>query len=473
MIRRQSPCTDISADFDALLDESLPDIRLDEVRAHLAECDDCSAALVQHHGLRRILAAAPEPRAPQELCQRLTTIAGESSDRPLWMAGIGRGQLDSPRTRRKVRLATGSVAVLMVSVMVFGLGLVLAPTLPTVADVDAVASLEYDLSVGSGPVAGAVSAVQATSPHLLATTPQVDSPRLVSEIDWRVIDAHAARALLDHASEPTVGYRGVQRVVLGNGADFVVAAVEVSQPLGEPLTVTVLDRQGDPINSGLLSIRGGADQPVLPAGSVSFQQAPGGQISGVVTTVIEAHRSDGSLAARWWIAEALGLVMWSESFDTDQNVVRSAGFTSFAETSGESASSQLRLSLASQTVTGAHGRVCEDGFTCATDLAGLPLIELRADSAKHPMVVCALYGKGDVRVSVLMRRGHLGAQGPGYGLSPDRSVLSWQSGTVVYAVTTNGGPGVAKAVSDELPHEPAVRNTVWQRARMGLERLFG
>ena len=446
------------------------------VRTHLAGCTSCRAAVEAQGEVRSMLASQSAcTGAPTHLSDRLTSIAGGQADAPLWLAPARTGVLPSPRAKRRTRALSGSACVFMACFVLLGLGYLVAPELPIVRDARQQASREYDLSTGSGAVANAMTAVQAAPRARLDATEEVRAPRPLSALDWQTLSTHAARALLTEGD--SVGYTGIQRVMLGSGTDFVQASVQVVQVPGQALHLDVLGRNGAVVSSGLVVDPTPGSEPLLPPGAATFREAAGGQIAGQTTTLLEARRTDGSLLGRWWICETLGVVMWAEAFDPDQTLIRSGGFTSFTATTVASEpepGDHLQLSLAPATVVKATHEMCGGGFSCAKELAGLPLLQISTDSPTRPRVVHAIYGQGDVRVSVMQQWGAMTAEDSvTYGVTQDRVLLSWQSDRVVYTVTTNGGQELAGQVAEELPHAGPVRTGVWQRAKSGLRQLFG
>lgn len=461
---------------DEQVDHALAPADEAQLHTHLDGCDACRSHTEGLHAVVGLLRAAALPAAaPVDLSERLSAIAGPHSDEPLWMSTTGTGTLPSVRGRRRRRALTGSVAVIAAMGMLFTLGLLAAPPMPEVSDAPVTASMEHDLTIGVGPGAQAVNVVLASAQGgRMSPTTHVERPQLMTSMDWEPLDAGQALELLGQGLDPTGAYSGVQRVTLAGTSDYVVADVRVAQTPGRPISVSVFDQQGRSINSGLLPATTG--EPELPPAAALFRIAPGGQIAGRATVLLEAKRSDRSLVARWWIAPELGLVMWSESFDSAGRLVRSAGFTSLKlDSEGAAAQDQLPLQLSSApAVTTATRPMCTGGFNCADELAGFKLVQISSDSPERPSVVHAVYEKDGVCVTVLQRRGRLvHSSAKPYGISADRQVVAWQSGAIVYTVTTNAGPSVAQQVAGGLPHDGPVGTGIGHRAWAGLNRLVG
>lgn len=463
----------------AFADDTLARKRAEAVAEHLVGCAQCRDDVIAQRDVRSLLSSSRSAdrraeAAPTQLSDRLTQIAGDEASTPLWLAKSRTGRLPSPRAARRTRALSGSATVMVACAILLGLGYLVAPELPVVRDARQQASREYDLSTGQGAVASAMTAVQAAPAEALDSRDRVASPHVLNELEWRTVSVDDARALL--TDRATVGFRGEQKVMLGSGHDFVQARVRVVHRPNEPLHVNVLGAQGLVMRSGVVIDPTPSEQTLVPPGAAEFRTTTGGQIAGQSTTLIESRRHDGSLQGRWWVSEALGLVLWAEAFDPDQTLIRSGGFTSLTLT-GEAESSQpveqLQLSLAPNTVVSATRQMCGGGFSCAAEVAGLPLLQISTDSPTRPRVVHAIYGRDDVRVSVMQQIGSWrGDEGDCYGVTQDRLMSSWQSGRVVYTVTTNGGHALASQVAGELPHERPAGAGSWDRAKAGVRQLF-
>lgn len=471
--------------LDGLIDEATPAEDRSRVQAHLAECCNCREAASE---LRTVVSCLKDIRrpsaAPADLSARLSAIAGGDATEPLWLAPRGDGTLPSPRRRRHRTLATGSVTLMACVGMLFSLGLLLAPSVDEVANARTTANREFDLSLGIGAGAQAVNAVMASAQGgRLSPTTTIDRPGVMTAMDWSRVSQQTALEMVLGAVDPKVGYVGIQRVTLSGSAGYVSATVRVAQQPATAPSVAVYDESGQLINSGVLPARQSDVVNTLPPSAANFRVTRGGSIAGQPATLLEAKRADRSLVARWWLAPELGLVLWNETFDANGTLVRSSGFTDLQFTSQPPDGANqvpLQLSKAPAVVASATRQMCTGGFNCSASLAGFTLVSMSSDSPNNPTVIHAIYEKDGVCVTVLQQRGRLaggpGATGPDgreYGVSADRSLITWQSGSVVYTVTTNAGPSVAQQVAEELPHDkPASMHPV-HRSLAGLARLVG
>ena len=488
MIHRDSlavECRAVRDGLNVLIDGAGSDQDCAWINVHLEQCDQCRGAADELRTVvSRLKDVRPPTAAPADLPARLAAIAGSDSREPLWLAPEGDGTLPSPRRRRNRTLASGSLALMACVGMLFGLGLLLAPSVDEVADAHTTANREFDLSLGIGAGAQAVNAVMASAQGgRLSPTTTIDRPGVMTAMDWRPLSESGALELVLGSVDPRVGYVGLQRVTLAGGSGYVTANVRVAQQPGSPLSVAVHDESGQLINSGVLPPRQSDVVSTLPPSAVRFRVTSGGTIAGQPATLLEAKRADRSLVARWWLAPELGLVLWNETFDASGTLVRSSGFTDLQFTSQPPDGTNpvpLQLSKAPAVVGTATRQMCTDGFNCATSLAGFRLLSVSSDSPINPTVIHAVYEKDGVCVTVLQQRGRLstsassdGQQGREFGVSADRSLVTWQSGSVVYTVTTNAGPSVAEQVAAQLPHEqPASMHPV-RKSLSGLARLVG
>lgn len=487
MIHRDSlgvECRAVRDRLNVLIDGVASDEDSARIGDHLDRCDPCREAADQLRTVvNRLKDVHPAAAAPADLSARLAAIAGGDAREPLWLAPQGDGTLPSPRRRRNRSLVTGSVALVACVGMLFGLGLLLAPSVDEVADARTTANREFDLSLGIGAGAQAVNAVMASAQGgRLSPTATIERPGVMTAMDWRVVSEARALELVLGSVDPKVGYVGFQRVTLSGDSGYVTANVRVAQQPGSALSVAVHDESGQLINSGSLPARQSDVVSTLPPSAVRFRVTSGGTIAGQPATLLEAKRDDRSLVARWWLAPELGLVLWNETFDSSGTLVRSSGFTDLQFTSQPPEGINpvpLRLSRAPAEVGTATRQMCTGGFNCASSLAGFRLLSMSSDSPVNPTVIHAVYEKDGVCVTVLQQRGRLstaassGQQGREFGVSADRSLVTWQSGSVVYTVTTNAGPSVAEVVAAQLPHEPAASQHPVRRSLSGLARLVG
>ena len=142
------------------------------------------------------------------------------------------------------------------------------------------------------------------------------------------------------------------------------------------------------------------------------------------------------MAARWWIDDATGIVLWQETYDRSGSVDLSFGFTSVSVSHGESI---LRTSAAASwrsrgpaLRSPSHPRPNSrprDGPACG-ELAGLSLVRIRSDRASNPDMVHLVYSDGLNTVSVFQQRGQLTAapEGSQWDAGAGSPCASWRLG---------------------------------------------
>ena len=139
----------------------------------------------------------------------------------------------------------------------------------------------------------------------------------------------------------------------------------------------------------------------------------GTSVAGRSATLVTATR-DGSpfVAARWWIDDATGIVLWQETYDKSGSVDLSFGFTSVSVSRADSILEHLPPRLAvprtntSLTLSSA-AELNASGWSSPRKLAGLSLVRLRSDRAGNPDTVQLVYSDGLTTVSVFEQRGRL------------------------------------------------------------------
>jgi negative regulator of sigma E activity len=211
----------------------------------------------------------------------------------------------------------------------------------------------------------------------------------------------------------------------------------------------------------------------------------GVRVAGRSATVVSAISPSGFTAARWWVDDATGLLLWHETYDSTGRTTLSAGFTEVTIGDSDAATQSparagTGLTTTSLTVSGA-GSLVADGWTCPDALAGLSLIRVRTDSATTPTVIHLGYTDGVSSVSVFEQRGSLGHTPAGthwdtglraYVRGGAAKVASWQSGADVFTVVTDGSPELLAATVGALPHDPAPPRTTIERVRAGWSRIL-
>lgn len=506
------PCRPLAQDRSALVDGSLPPERRERLLVHLVHCTPCRDDVAALRRLRAALARETSTEAPRHLASRLVLIAGEEARSPLWCRPFRRtrsGTLTSRRRRRRLRAA--AAAALGSTVIGAGaLGWVAAPAsaLSPVPDPTVRAQAELGATLAQLPlVHPAVGAVLGADPARL-TGPAPVGGRAPAVTGSRSLDPVTALAVLRRAlaAVDQVGYRGVQEVRSQDGRGPLGASVDVRSVPGQGSTAEVRDAAGTTVATSTTAATAAGRMPDESAiHLLAAHYRLGGwsdvRAAGRLAAVVQASRGDGTVAARWWVDDATGLLLAQQTFDPAGDLLVAAGFSvvevgpaadldldpvdlsgtttaiaptaSFPAPSPPITSTALTLSNAPQ--------LARAGWSCDERLAGLALVRLRSDGAAEPGAVHLVYSDGVSTLTVHEQRGSLAA-GPdgsswdtGLGAwtrTGSADMASWQSGDRVFTVATDGASSLLAAAVGSLPHEPSRDRTTMERIREGWGTLL-
>ncbi|GAA1427779.1 hypothetical protein GCM10009616_05880 [Microlunatus lacustris] len=497
------PCRPLAQDRSALVDGSLPPERRERLLVHLVHCTSCRDDVAELRRLRAALARRRSTETPHHLAQRLVRIAGEEAGAPLHgraSRGTRTAALTSPRRARRLRAA--AAAVVGSTVLAAGaLGWVAAPSsaLDPVVDPTVRAQAELGETLGQLPlVHPAVGAVLSADPvHLTRSAPA--GGRAPAATGSRPIDPLTAASVLRRAlaAVDQVGYRGVQEVSSRDATGRLGARVAVSSVPGRGSTAEVQDAGGTTVATSRAAATAAGRMPDdgmvhLLAAHYRLGGWSDGRAAGRPAAVVQASRADGTVAARWWVDDATGLLLAQQTFDPAGDLLVSAGFAlvEVGPPVAELALDQVDVLSTPTTGTPAAGtaltlsnapQLSRAGWSCEQRLAGLALVRLRSDGAAEPGAVHLVYSDGVSTLTLHEQRGFLAA-GPA-GSSWDTGlgawtrtgpsdVASWQSGDRVFTVATDGPPGLLAAAVDSLPHEPPRDRTTMERIREGWGTLL-
>jgi negative regulator of sigma E activity len=205
----------------------------------------------------------------------------------------------------------------------------------------------------------------------------------------------------------------------------------------------------------------------------------GGTVAGRSATVVAAWR-DGKPAARWWLDDQTGIVLWQELYGETGAVDLSFGFTSVVVSPTAQIMDHLPPRLVTPTTTTSLSvsnvtGLAAAGWVCPPELSGMSLVRLRTDRAADPSVLLLVYSDGVATIGVFEQHGRLGAGPTGswdadlqaYAHHGPSQVATWQSGELVFTVVTDGpAEAFARAVVS-LPHEHAKSPTTIDRVKEG------
>ena len=127
------PCGRYRGDLSGYVDGTLPPKRVETVRAHVDGCPGCAEEVAALAAVCSQLSAWRSSFAPDDLAERLASIAGEQADQPLYLCS-GPGELPSTRRLMARRAAQACVALLGSAAAVVIIAVRIAPEPPRLAD---------------------------------------------------------------------------------------------------------------------------------------------------------------------------------------------------------------------------------------------------------------------------------------------------------------------------------------------------
>lgn len=360
----------------------------------------------------------------------------------------------------------------------------------------ALAVMVASLTAVAGVLTGALAA-----PARADTVPNTGpgggtEPSQAQELLARAV--HAARAL---------PYSGVQYIVACPGSGTTSVVVDVAHVPGQGSQIhvretpgapgaRVWDADGEPPPSAVADLDAGA----LGVLARRYQLTADGQstVVGRPADLVTARRSDGTVAGRFWIDQATGLLLSREVLDRNGRLARASSFVNLsigataarlvnAPTDSVPAPWGQQVSLASA------DRLVRDGWHVPTELDGgsggtMELFDIRLghDNDGDGRVLHLSYTDGLSTLSVFEQRGHLGSSGmPGWqptrmggvkvwttGAAPEQVV--WSGRSMVYTVLADATPEQLYSAVASLPHGAAKQSFVTRLAHRldhGLRKL--
>lgn len=502
---RKAPCADLAELRSAFVDGALNDADRERLLKHLVDCANCRRDVEDLRTVRQLLNQTkhePDP-TPSDLSFRLASIAGSQSFSPLWIRPFRRIQPSRPsRTgglpshRRRIKLRIGASAVALgATVMAMGvIGYAAAPSLPAIGDPTEEAQAAFTSSLGQFPLANdALSAVMLADSRGLSAglSPRLEGPSVATGAPLTAAEAHAVMQRAADAAH-SVSYSGQQSFLAYRSGGVIVAQVDVDARAGQGSQIMVKNQTGQQLLEGftpaLISSRV-VDDELLDLLERNFRLSGtrGSNVASRSATVVAATRGDShSVAARWWIDDATGIVLWQETYTRRGSVDLSFGFTSVSVSRGDSILQHLPPRLAvprtstSLTISSAS-ELNASGWSCFRHLAGLSLVRIRSDRAGNPGTVHLVYSDGLSTVSVFQQRGQLTAVPEGsdwddaLGANVRRgasAVATWQSGEMVFTVVTDGSTDLLAETVGSLPHDRAMTQTTLDRIKAGWTRIL-
>jgi anti-sigma factor RsiW len=483
----------------AYVDGALDDRDRERLLGHLLDCADCRDEVADLREVRRLLSATDAPTPTSfDLSQRLVSIAGTDATAPLRVRPFRRrrrfdpgGGLPRRRQALRTRITAATITVGAAVTVVGVVGYAAAPvqTVVSIEDPAAEAQAAFSSTLGEVPLTsdslGAMMSVDAASLVPRAPTPFAGPTMEQGE----VLAADAAPRAMERAAraESRVSYTGMQSFTIVRHGTAMVADVEVQAHAGQGSRIRVIGRSGPTamrFSPRAVSSRVDGELLNLLERNYTLTATSGAVVARRPATVIAAIR-DGLVAARWWVDDATGIMLWQETYDAVGTVDLSYGFTSVAISRKAGIMDHVPGRLEVPTTTTPltlteAGQLATAGWVCPQDLAGLSLIRIRSDGETDPNALHLVYSDGVNTVTVFGQRGRL--QSSPEGLRWDArlaahvqhaatEVASWQSGDRVYTVVTDGSEDLLTAAVRSLPHEASRTPTTLDRVKAGWAKI--
>jgi hypothetical protein len=501
---KKAPCADLAELRSAFVDGALDNPDRERLLGHLVDCAHCRQDVEDLHAVRALLKQSqtePSP-TPSDLSHRLVSIAGPESIAPLWARPFRRtpprmsrtGGLPSHRRIVKLRIAAAAMALGATVTAIGVIGYAAAPRLAAVDDPTDEAQVAFTSSLGQFPLASdALNAVMLADFRDLSagSSHQLKGPSVAA---GETLTPTEAQALMQRAADAghSVSYSGRQWFLAYRDGRAIVAEVDVDARARQGTQVRVNTQRGQQLFRGftpaLISSRVVDDELLdLLERNYHLSGSHEARVAGRSATVVTATR-DGSatVAARWWIDDATGIVLWQETYGGSGSVDLSFGFTSVSVSQSEGILEHLPPRLAvPRTSTSLSLSSAADlkasGWSCVRELADLSLVRIRSDRASNPDLVHLVYSDGLSTVSVFQQWGQLTAAPEGshwdaaLGAHVRRGasgVATWQSGEMVLTVVTDGSAGLLAEAVESLPHTGAMTQTTLDRVKAGWARIL-
>jgi hypothetical protein len=502
---RKAPCAELAELRSAFVDGALNNSDRDRLLDHLVDCIDCRRDIEDLRALRELLNQTKTElgATPTDLSLRLVSIAGTESVAPLWTRPFRRtpatrtsltAGLPSRRRTIKLRATAAGVAVGATVAAMGVVGYAAAPSLATIDDPTSEAQAAFSSSLGQFPLSSdALNAVMlADSSGLTASSsPSLQGPTAPTGPTLTATEAQAAMQRAARAAH-SVNYSGSQSFLAYRNARVIVVQIQVDARAGQGSQVMVKSQTGQQLLKrfipALISSRV-VDEELLRLLERNYQLrgTSGASVAGRSATLVTATR-DGSYpaAARWWVDDATGIVLWQETYDENGSVDLSFGFTSVSVSRRDSILAHLPPRLAvprtntSLTISSA-AELGASGWSSPRKLADLSLVKLRSDRAGNPDALHLIYSDGLATVSVFEQRGQLttAPQGSQWDASMAAhvrrgasDVATWQSGDLVFTVVTDGTEGALADAVGSLPHDKGAMPTTLGRIKAGWARIL-
>jgi len=311
----------------------------------------------------------------------------------------------------------------------------------------------------------------------MPTTARADSPQAIS---W----LQRAAAAPDHVS-----YHGTQIITAWGPLGASSAMLDIVHAASQGSEISVLGSSSAPGAKAFVQ-RATTTGSAIDGGPLALLEATYQlvykcctQTIGRAAVLVEALRDDQTVAARFWIDKATGLLLQRQLFNVDgRTMVRATVFTAL-----EIEDSEFLGHLPPMLPNGVEslgmdrvGNLRSEGWVCAPELpASLKLYDVHQDTTNGSLQFS--YSDGLFNVSLFEQRGALDpaavtgfsrTESPGvyvrYGMP---SYVVWSSGGIVYTLIGDLPPERLGQVVRALPHEAPVKLSAIQRVGTGLAKI--
>ncbi|RCV55843.1 sigma-E factor regulatory protein RseB domain-containing protein [Marinitenerispora sediminis] len=234
---------------------------------------------------------------------------------------------------------------------------------------------------------------------------------LDQEADGAAVLRRAVRAGQD------VGYEGVQLISSRNGADADSGLIDVVNRPGEGTSFTASGAA--PVEGGGLVLRAApspldVDAKLLDLLRTNYRvvRAGTGTVCERRAAIVEARRGDGTVAGRFWLDEATGLLLRRETFDSEGRMAQVSAFVSidFDPPADALTEGGTEHPWGDTLTSDERAELRGDGWRLPDRLTeSVVLVDARATGRGDDRIVHLCYSEGISVVSVFVQRGRLDA----------------------------------------------------------------
>jgi len=294
----------------------------------------------------------------------------------------------------------------------------------------------------------------------------------------------------------TISYQGVQVVSWWSAKGTTTIVVHVVHQPGRGTLLRTADTGAGAASESFVADDPGAqssdvlgvteETPGLLADNYYVVASGTGSASGRTAAIVEAHRDNGTLAARFWLDAATKIPLRRELFDGQSRMINESSFIDLDLNRRAVAVSMALLRTGSfrpwNALTPADlGVLRAEGWPLPSHLPdGLTLFSARQATTRSGLVLELGYSDGLSGLSLFVQRGGLSGPLPGwrevkaggwpvYARDPMGQGLTWSSHGHVLTVIADAGTLTISAVVKALPHD--AEPGFWARLRYGFRRV--